>query len=128
MLYQRNPAAALTKILVIRLDFLGDMLCTTPLLSALRNEYPRARICVLATRYNKVILEQNSDIDQVYTYHPERNERPGRLNALLDRLRLIWRLRRERFDLILIPNGGRHAGMHCLLAFTRSEAYAVSNS
>ena len=98
------------KILLIRLDFLGDMICTTPLLAALRQEYPGARIAVLATRYNRVALDRNPDIDVVYTYvfskQSERNERPGMLRTWWDRLRLLRRLRSEHFDLVLIPNGG----------------------
>jgi len=101
-------------ILVIRLDFLGDMICTTPLLAALRQEYPEARLCVLATRYNRVALAGNGDVDEVFTYvysrQPERNERPGKLRAIWDRLCLVRRLRKERFDLVVIPNGGRNQG------------------
>ncbi|WP_201262339.1 glycosyltransferase family 9 protein [Azospira sp. I13] len=108
------PAAAPMNILVIRLDFLGDMICTTPLLAALRREYPEARLCVLATRYNRVALAGNTDVDEIFTYvysrQPERNERPGKLRALWDRLCLVRRLRKERFDLVVIPNGGRNQG------------------
>lgn len=103
-------AAPPASILVIRLDFLGDMVCTTPLLAALRQEYPQAYIAVLATRYNRVALAGNPDVDEVFTYvfskQTERNERPGALRALWDRLSLVARLRRRRFDLVVIPNGG----------------------
>ncbi|UAN43964.1 hypothetical protein KGP17_15915 [Serratia sp. JSRIV001] len=44
----------------------------------------------------------------VYSKYRERNPRPGRLAALVDRLALIGRLRRWGFDLRVIPNGGIH--------------------
>jgi ADP-heptose:LPS heptosyltransferase len=100
------------RILVIRIDFLGDMVCTTPLLRGLKQRWPEAEIHVLANKYNRAILERNSDVSAIHTYvyskQCERNLRPGKLNALLDRFSLIWRLRRLKFDLLIVPNGGTH--------------------
>lgn len=98
------------RILVIRIDFLGDMVCTTPLLHAIKKHWPEAEIHVLANRYNAPILERNPNVSFVHSYvyskQTERNQNPGRLNYILDRLALLWRLRRLGFDLIVIPNGG----------------------
>ena len=100
------------RILVIRIDFLGDMVCTTPLLRALKRKWPAAEIHVLANKANRAILDANPDVSAVHTYvyskQCERNERPGVLAALIDRLALIWRLRRLRFDMLIVPNGGMH--------------------
>ncbi|WP_145555449.1 glycosyltransferase family 9 protein [Yersinia canariae] len=98
------------RILVIRIDFLGDMICTTALLHALKQRWPSAEIHVLANKYNRAALARNPDVSTVHTYvyskQCERNQQPGRLKGLLDRLALIWQLRRLRFDLLIIPNGG----------------------
>lgn len=98
------------RILVIRIDFLGDMVCTTPLLHSLRQRWPESEIHVLANKYNAAVLIDNPDINKVHYYVYSRafhkNIRPGLLNALIDRLRLIFRLRREKFNLLIIPNGG----------------------
>lgn len=100
------------RILVVRLDFLGDMVCTTAFLHALKRRWPEAEIHVLANKYNRAVLAHNPDVTAVHTYvyskQCERNERPGRLIALIDRLRLIGRLRRLGFDLVVVPNGGVH--------------------
>ncbi|HTH73312.1 MAG TPA: glycosyltransferase family 9 protein [Trinickia sp.] len=100
------------RILVIRIDFLGDMVCTTPLLHALKRKWPAAEIHVLANKANRAVLDANPDVSAVHTYvyskHVERNARPGLLNMIIDRLALIWRLRRLRFDLLIVPNGGMH--------------------
>ncbi len=98
------------RILVIRIDFLGDMVCTTALLHSLKQRWPAAEIHVLANKYNQAVLARNPAVSAVHNYvyskQCERNQRSGRLAALLDRLALILRLRRLRFDLLLIPNGG----------------------
>ena len=98
------------RILVIRIDFLGDLVCTTPLLHAIKRRWPEAEVHALVNRYNAAVLEGNPDVSEVHTYvyskQLDRNLRPGRVHALLDRLRLIWRLRKRRFDMIVVPNGG----------------------
>ncbi|RXA95834.1 MULTISPECIES: glycosyltransferase family 9 protein [Yersinia] len=98
------------RILVIRIDFLGDMICTTALLHALKQRWPSAEIHVLANKYNREALARNPDISAVHTYvyskQCERNQKSGRVKAIFDRLALIWQLRRLRFDLLVIPNGG----------------------
>ncbi|MGU7815299.1 glycosyltransferase family 9 protein [Burkholderia sp. AW49-1] len=100
------------RILVIRIDFLGDMLCTTAFLGALKQRWPGAELHVVANRYNAAALAGNPDVHAVHTYvysrQCERNDRPGRMRALFDRLRLVRRLRRLRFDLVVVPNGGMH--------------------
>ncbi|WP_145530187.1 glycosyltransferase family 9 protein [Yersinia alsatica] len=98
------------RILVIRIDFLGDMICTTAFLHALKQRWPLAEIHVLANKYNREALSRNPDVSVVHTYvyskQCERNQKAGRVQAIFDRLALIWQLRRLRFDLLVIPNGG----------------------
>lgn len=100
------------RILVIRIDFLGDMLCTTAFLGALKQRWPHAELHVVANRYNAAALAGNPDVHTVHRYvysrQCERNDRPGRMRAFFDRLRLVRRLRRLRFDLVVVPNGGMH--------------------
>ncbi|HIC7210065.1 glycosyltransferase family 9 protein [Burkholderia stabilis] len=100
------------RILVIRIDFLGDMLCTTAFLDALKERWPGAELHVVANRYNAAALVGNPVVHAVHTYvysrQCERNDRPGRMQAFFDRLRLVRRLRRLRFDLVVVPNGGMH--------------------
>lgn len=100
------------RILIIRIDFLGDMVCTTAFIGAMKQRWPEAEIHVLANRDNQEVLLNNPNVTQCHTYvyskHTERNRRPGRLAALVDRFVLIRRLRCLRFDLLVIPNGGVH--------------------
>lgn len=102
----------MTRILIIRLDFLGDVVCTTALIQSMKQRWPAADIHVLTNRDNQDVWLNNPAVTQchayVYSKHRERNPRPGRLAALVDRLALIGRLRRLGFDLLLIPNGGVH--------------------
>lgn len=100
------------RILVIRIDFFGDLLCTTPLLAALKQAHPDCYLVVLANKYNRGAVANNPDVDEIFEYvyskQTERNRRPGMLNAVIQRIRLILNLRRKKFDYVIIPNGGMH--------------------
>lgn len=102
--------ADIKRILVIRIDFLGDMVCTTPFLRALKQRWPQAEIHVLASKYNSPVLDNNPAVARVHHYvyskNYEKNVRPGFLNYLKDRVKLIFSLRKIKFDLLIIPSGG----------------------
>ena len=71
------PDSQALKILVIRRDNIGDLVCTTPLISALRLRYPRAHIAALVNTYNRQVLEGHPDLDAVYAYAKAKHRLPG---------------------------------------------------
>lgn len=97
-----------SNILVIRRDNIGDLLCTTPLFSALRRHYPQARISVLANSYNAPILNRNPDLDQVYAYTKAKHSSGSKLAAWWQEWRLFRQLKQARFDLIIHANPTAH--------------------
>ena len=56
------------KILVVRRDNIGDLICTTPFFAALRRRHPEAWIGALVNSYNAPVLDRNPDIDEVFAY------------------------------------------------------------
>lgn len=101
------------KILVIRRDNIGDLVCTTPLLHALRRQLPAARIECLATRYNRETLAGNPDIDALHDYTKAKHREGGEsLWAIYGRrLATVLDLRRRRFDWLLLPGGAHHSAL-----------------
>ncbi|MDA8390080.1 MAG: glycosyltransferase family 9 protein [Gammaproteobacteria bacterium] len=95
------------RILVIRRDNIGDLVCTLPLLSGLRQALPEATIDVLANSYNAPLLRGNPDIDTVHQYTKSKH-RPagGRLRALIEQTMLLRTLRRRHYDAVLVASGG----------------------
>jgi heptosyltransferase III len=53
------------KILIVRTDRLGDVLLTTPVNSAIKERYPKAKIVWLVRPYAAPLLENNPDVDGV---------------------------------------------------------------
>ena len=93
-----------SKIIVIRRDNIGDLVCTTPLFAALRARFPAARICALVNSYNVEVLSGNPDVDTIYAYTKAKHRPAGKsvLGVYLDRIKLFAALRRERFDFAII--------------------------
>ncbi len=97
---------------MIRRDNIGDLVCTTPLVALLRERFPNAHIAALVNGYNKGVLAGNPHLDAVHHYTKAKHVhgRMGVCKAHLDRLSLIWRLRRQRFDFIILGNSNFQAG------------------
>ena len=101
-------ATDIAKILIIRRDNIGDLLCTTPAIAALRRRYPRAHIAALVNSYNAPVLANNPDIDKVYAYTKAKHSGGFALTAWWHEWRVYRHLRRERFDLIIHANPSFH--------------------
>ena len=101
------PLSAL-KFLVIRRDNIGDLVCTTPVLRALREHTPNAHICALVNSYNQAVLENNPDIDEVFAYTKAKHRPQGKssIGVYWDRIQLLWRLRRMHFDYVILAAPG----------------------
>jgi heptosyltransferase-3 len=96
--------AANPKFLVIRRDNIGDLVCTTPLFSALRAHFPSAEICALVNSYNVAVLENNPDIDAVYAYTKAKHRPAGKslVAVYWERAALLLKLRRAHFDYAIL--------------------------
>jgi len=92
------------RFLVIRRDNIGDLVCTTPLIAALRERYPGAHIAALVNTYNEAVLAGNPAVDAVYAYEKGKHRCKTRslFSVYFDRLRLIAKLRKEKFDYAIL--------------------------
>lgn len=96
------------RILVVRTQNIGDLVCTTPLISCLRQRFPNARIDALATSYTASVLVNNPDIDHVHAYTKAKHRGDGQTvpGVYWGRLKLLWRLRRQHYDYAIIASTG----------------------
>lgn len=96
------------RILVIRRDNIGDLVCATPLLAALRKHHPKAHIAALVNSYNAGVLTGNPDVDavHVYTKLKHRGEDESLVGTLFTRLRLLSELQKQGFDHVILAKSG----------------------
>ena len=92
------------RILIIRRDNIGDLVCTTPAIAALRRHYPDAEIAALVNSYNAEVLRGNPNLDCVFIYQKLKHagDNVSRFKAVVERLKLIVRLRRWKPDVTIL--------------------------
>ncbi|GAB4060975.1 glycosyltransferase family 9 protein [Uliginosibacterium sediminicola] len=93
------------KILIVKRDKLGDLLLTTPMLAWLRAALPQAQIDVLANDYNAWVLDGNTQPHKVWVLPRVRHAGKLRIGAALQTARMIWQMRREHYDWVIVGNG-----------------------
>lgn len=98
-LLRKGGLAAPRKMLLIRADYLGDVLLTTQTLKKIRVRYPDTEIIYLVSKKSQVILNNNPYVDQVITYDPFWFFKKSPGVALREYLEVLRRLRRECIDL-----------------------------
>jgi ADP-heptose:LPS heptosyltransferase len=92
------------KILIIRRDNIGDLVCTTPLIQALRRHFPVGWLGALVNSYNAPVLDGNPDLDEVFVYTKAKHRGTGEsLSGILwRRLTMMRRLRGMQLDDVII--------------------------
>ncbi|MCX5885109.1 MAG: glycosyltransferase family 9 protein [Proteobacteria bacterium] len=119
-----------SKILIIRLGSVGDVVRTLPALGSLRERFPSAYIAWLVEEKAKGILEGNPDLDRIILF-PRKKLVKGFIHpftflpTLIDPLRFIRELRRMTFDLVLDFHGILKSG---LISFLSGATHRVGFS
>ncbi|HEX9007179.1 MAG TPA: glycosyltransferase family 9 protein [Bacteroidota bacterium] len=89
------PASGIKSVLVVDLNFLGDMLFSSPVYRALHQQLPGARVESLVYEFCRPALAANPYVDRIHTV---------RRAGLGAQLVAALRMRRQRYDLILQLN------------------------
>ncbi|HLG71624.1 MAG TPA: lipopolysaccharide heptosyltransferase II [Chloroflexota bacterium] len=116
----RRPASLIPenvrRILVIRLDLLGDMVLSLPAISTLKKAYPESEITVLSLPYAADLLELAPDVDRCLSYDVNRIRRPADVLTPAnwrEFVGLVKQLRAARYDLCL----SLHGRFACVMAW-----------
>lgn len=107
------------RILVIKLDHLGDVLLATPVFSNLRQTYPNAELHALTGAWSRVALEKHPDVNKVIEYNSPVFCRAGRPTSLRETFQLYKQLRYQKYDLMVELRGDWRTVWFSLLRLTR---------
>lgn len=96
------------RLLLIRRDNIGDLVCTTPLIGAIRDRFPNAEISALVTRYTRDVLANNASVDHVFDYTKSKHLEPGEslIGNYVSQAKLLLDLRRQSFDCCVLAAPG----------------------
>jgi heptosyltransferase-2 len=110
------------RILIVQTAFLGDVVLTLPLVQALQQHVPDARIDLLTTPGNAPVLQGQPEISAVITY-----DKRGTQRGLHGFVELVHRLRSQRYDIALSPHRSLRSalllacsGIPCRVGFSRN--------
>lgn len=94
------------KILIVRRDNIGDLICTLPLIAAIRQLNPAARIDMLVNSYCAPVVMNNPDLDHVYVYTKAKHKESGEsaLGVYWRRLLLTLKLHFTHYDWLVLAN------------------------
>lgn len=123
-MFPSNPQ----KILFVRMDHLGDVICTLPSCKSLKESFPSTHITFLCGPWSKDVLEAVPHLyDELLVWDaPWHNKSIRyRLNfqSLLKFLIFCWKIRKKNFDIVIQPRGEE---MNVLLAALSGGKYIVS--
>jgi heptosyltransferase-3 len=91
------------RILILRYDNIGDLVCTTPLIAALREHFPSAWIGALVNTYNAEVLARNRMLDEVFVYEKRKHSRKWLLELIIDYVSMVLSIRRLCLDVVIVP-------------------------
>lgn len=89
---------AVKKILVMQYKPFGDVLLNTAYLPELRRKFPNAQIDYLVQKPYLTLMEHNPNIDNIIVMDKIKT---GLINYALSRYRLIRKIRREKYDVVI---------------------------
>lgn len=85
------------KILIVEVNWLGDVLFSTPAIKALRGKFPDSFIACLAVPRVREVLENNPCVNEIII-----NDEDGSHRGFWGRMRLAAQLRKKDFDLAIL--------------------------
>jgi len=96
------------RILVVRVDHIGDMVLSTPAFRALKHAFPQAHLTLLARPETAELMHTNPNLDEIITFSPQLFARSGeRIPSAEETLELLARLKKRGFDLAIDLRGER---------------------
>ncbi|MGB2845417.1 MAG: glycosyltransferase family 9 protein, partial [Candidatus Aminicenantaceae bacterium] len=105
---QRIDPSKIKKILLIRLRRIGDVIMTTPAVSALREGFPDAFISYIVEKPYKELVEGNPGLDKIFVLEKKQSKR--------DFFKLIRQVRKEKYDVVLDFHCGPRASLITLFS------------
>ncbi|GBC63823.1 lipopolysaccharide heptosyltransferase II [Desulfonema ishimotonii] len=99
------------RILIRAANWVGDAIMSTPMLRAVRRNFPNAEIFILAKPWVAPVFEHSPDVDHILIY-----DKAGRHGGPWGIPRLCRELRRYRFDLAVLVQNAFEAALIAWLA------------
>ena len=98
-------------ILIARLDRIGDVVLSTPVIKALRDACPDSHIAMMVLPYAREIVEGNPYLDEVIIYDKDRGQK-----GVSGNYKFIQELKKKKFDIAIILHPTNRTNMVLMFA------------
>ncbi|MFC1708800.1 lipopolysaccharide heptosyltransferase II [Candidatus Omnitrophota bacterium] len=99
------------RILIVEVNWLGDVLFSTPAIRALKNKYPDSFLGVLMHKRCREVLVENPNVNEIIVL-----DEAGRHRGFLGKMRLVRELKAKRFDTVYLFHRSFTRTLICLLS------------
>lgn len=99
------------KILIVRLDRIGDVVLSTPVIKALRDAYPDGHIAMMVRSFAREIVEGNPYLSEVIIYDKDRSHK-----GVIGNYKFIKELKKKKFDTAVVLHPTKRTHMVLMLA------------
>jgi ADP-heptose:LPS heptosyltransferase len=89
------------KVLLLRLRLIGDVVFTTPIIRAVRRQFPQAHLSYVVEPAAAAVVDGNPHLDEIIVVPHRRG-----VARMVDDLSIARRLRRDAYDVVIDLHGG----------------------
>lgn len=118
------------KILLIRNDNIGDLICTTPAIEALRRKFSDAQIDIVVNSLNACVVIKNPFLNKIYIYTKPKHKKSlkDKIWAFFGKCKILFQIYREKYDVAVIfrASYSPSASIFARIAFAK-RVIAVDN-
>lgn len=93
-------------VLLIQTAFLGDVILTTPMISAFKKNFPDTKLTLLVTPAAAAIIRTNPQVDDILEI-----DKKGDHRGILGMLKILTKIRKRKFDTLLSPHQSHRTGV-----------------
>ena len=98
------------KFLILRLDYIGDVLISTPVYHSLKEKFPGCKIVLICGSWAKSVVENNPYIDEIWTincpwWSRARKDTIKKKSFISEYRKLFKRIKAEKFDVFIELRG-----------------------
>ncbi|MEI8349187.1 MAG: glycosyltransferase family 9 protein [Candidatus Omnitrophota bacterium] len=97
--FKKNTPLSPKKILVVRVDHIGDFVCTLPVFENLKLNFPQSKISVLINSSSVSLAKLSPHIDEIISVNPFWMQRGNKRLSFREIFKVIRELREQNFDL-----------------------------
>ncbi|MCM8808235.1 MAG: putative lipopolysaccharide heptosyltransferase III [Candidatus Omnitrophica bacterium] len=98
------------KILVIKLRHIGDVLLSTPVFKALKENFSQSYISALVNKGTEAVLENNPFIDEIITFDRNIKKKPI-ISRFTEEIKFLRKIHKKNFDTTIDLTGGDRAAI-----------------